>query len=260
MSEAAETDGMKETAETMAAETMEPNASEQAEAVEAALPTADPALPTADPALLAAREQARQALLEITDAATIGAEDGHEVQEAHVLTLFFECRLPGYPGWRWAATLARVDEDAPVTVLEVELLPGAGAVVAPEWVPWSERLAQYRETQARQAAEESAAAEAAADELRDEDETPGDEDLLENDFSDFDDELDGVDVDELDTDGDDDADDDADDDDTDDRADEDRADESDDTELFADADDADDAEDDDEDDEDDDDEGVDRSY
>ena len=256
MSEAAETDGMKETAQTMAAETMEPNASERAEPGEQA-EAVEAALPTADPALLAAREQARQALLEITDVATIGAEDGHEVQEAHVLTLFFECRLPGYPGWRWAATLARVDEDAPVTVLEVELLPGAGAVVAPEWVPWSERLAQYRETQARQAAEESAAAEAAADELRDEDETPGDEDLLENDFSDFDDELDGVDVDELDTDGDDDADDDADDDDTDDRADEDRADESDDTELFADADDADDAEDDDEDD---DDEGVDRSY
>ncbi|GAA1609505.1 DUF3027 domain-containing protein [Leucobacter chromiireducens] len=215
----------------------------------------------ADPVLLGSREQARAALLEITDAATIGADEGYEAHEAHVLTLFFECRLPGYPGWRWAATLARVDEEAPVTVLEVELLPGAGAVVAPEWVPWSERLAQYRETQARQAAEEAAAAEAAADELRDEDEIAGDEDLLENDFSDFDDDLDGADIDDLDG-GDSSADSgDADDDDDDD--DEDRADESDDTELFADDESDDDDADDDEsdgDDDHDDDERADRSY
>jgi hypothetical protein len=32
------------------------------------------------------------------------------------------------------------DPDAPVTVGEVALLPGAGAVVAPEWVPWTERV------------------------------------------------------------------------------------------------------------------------
>lgn len=152
----------------------------------------------ADPTLLAAREQARAALAEITDPQSIGSDDGHEVHDAHVLTLFFECRLAGYPGWRWAATLARVDDNAPVTVLEVELLPGAGAVVAPEWVPWSERLAQYRETQSRQAADEAAAAEAAAAELADEDDVDPADDLLENDFSDFDDEIDGVDVDSLD--------------------------------------------------------------
>jgi hypothetical protein len=108
-----------------------------------------------DEVLLAARDQARAALAEITDPRTIGSDDGHEVHESHVLTLFFECRLPGYPGWRWAATLARIDEESAVNVLEVELLPGVGAVVAPEWVPWSVRLAQYRESQARQAAEEA---------------------------------------------------------------------------------------------------------
>ncbi|MBL3678736.1 DUF3027 domain-containing protein [Leucobacter chromiireducens] len=173
----------------------------------------------ADPVLLAARDQARAALEEITPADTIGAEDGHEVHEAHVLTLLFECRLPGYPGWRWAATLARVDETAAVTVLEVELLPGPGAVTAPEWVPWSERLAQYRETQARQAQEDSAADAAAAAELGDED----DDELMDNDYNDFDDELDGVDIDELSA---------HDDDDVDEDSDEDRTDESDETELF----------------------------
>ena len=149
-----------------------------------------------DPVLLASRELAREALAEIADPQTIGVDDGHEVHEPHALTLFFECRLPGYPGWHWAATLARVDEGSPVNVLEVELLPGAGAIVAPEWVPWSMRLAQYREAQAKQAADEAAAAEAAAAELADEDEVDPAEDLLENDFSDFDDEIDGVDLDE----------------------------------------------------------------
>jgi len=127
---------------------------------------------TPDPVLLEARDLARAALGEITDPQTIGSDDGHEVHEAHVLTLFFECRLPGYPGWRWAATVARVDEDSPVNVLEAELLPGAGAVVALEWVPWSERLAQYREAQAQQAEEEAAkkaAAEAAVSDEEDAD-------------------------------------------------------------------------------------------
>ncbi|MGK0740722.1 DUF3027 domain-containing protein [Leucobacter sp. Z1108] len=157
-----------------------------------------------DPVLLAAREQARAALAEITAPQTIGAEDGHEAHEAHVLTLYFECRLPGYPGWRWAATLARVDEESDINVLEVELLPGAGAVIAPEWVPWSQRLAQFRETQSRQAVDEATAAEEAAAELTDEDEIDPEDDLLENDFSDFDDEIDGVDIDEEDDESDDD--------------------------------------------------------
>lgn len=146
-----------------------------------------------DPELLAARAQARHALEEITDARTIGAEAGFEVHEERVVTLFFESRMEGYPGWRWAATLARVDAESPVNVLEVELLPGEGAVVAPEWVPWSERLAQFRETQAQQAADEAAEARAAASELSEEDEA--EDDLLDNDYSDFDDEIDGVDID-----------------------------------------------------------------
>lgn len=163
---------------------------------EPSAPTELPTPPTADPVLLAARDVARDALAEITDPKTIGADEGHEVHEDHVLSLFFECRLPGYPGWHWAATLSRIDAASEVNVLEVELLPGPGAVTAPDWVPWSERLAQYREAQSRQAADEASAAEAAAAELSEEDEVDAEEDLLENDFSDFDDEIDGVDLDE----------------------------------------------------------------
>ncbi len=153
-----------------------------------------------DAVLLGSREQARRALEEITGAHTIGADAGHEVHDEHVLTLFFESALPGYPGWRWAATLARVDEEPAVSALEVALLPGEGAVVAPEWIPWSERLAQYRDTQGRQVSDEIEASQAAVDELSDEDDLEDEDDLLDNDFSDFDADINGIEIDETDVD------------------------------------------------------------
>lgn len=57
-----------------------------------------------------------------------------------VVTHFFECREAGYRGWRWAVTIARASRAKTVTVDETVLLPGPDALLAPEWVPWSERL------------------------------------------------------------------------------------------------------------------------
>ncbi|NEK57666.1 DUF3027 domain-containing protein [Geodermatophilus sabuli] len=57
-----------------------------------------------------------------------------------VVTHSFASRLPGYVGWHWAVTLARVAGDEQVTVDEVVLLPGDQALLAPAWVPWHERL------------------------------------------------------------------------------------------------------------------------
>jgi hypothetical protein len=57
-----------------------------------------------------------------------------------VVTHFFECKELGYRGWRWAVTVARDARAKIVTVDEAVLLPGPDAVLAPEWVPWSERL------------------------------------------------------------------------------------------------------------------------
>jgi hypothetical protein len=51
----------------------------------------------------------------------------------------FQATLKGYQGWFWAVTVARVPGFAP-TVDEVVLLPGEDALLAPAWVPWSERL------------------------------------------------------------------------------------------------------------------------
>ncbi|MET7617059.1 DUF3027 domain-containing protein [Streptomyces sp. NPDC005408] len=57
-----------------------------------------------------------------------------------VVTHFFECKEMGYRGWRWAVTVARASRAKVVTLDETVLLPGPDALLAPEWVPWSERL------------------------------------------------------------------------------------------------------------------------
>ena len=56
------------------------------------------------------------------------------------VTHFFAAQHGGYRGWRWSVTLACADDDSPVTVSEVVLLPGADALVSPAWVPWNERV------------------------------------------------------------------------------------------------------------------------
>ena len=48
---------------------------------------------------------------------------------------------PGYRGWEWAVTLARAPRARTATVDEVVLLPGHDALLAPAWVPWSQRVA-----------------------------------------------------------------------------------------------------------------------
>jgi DUF3027 family protein len=55
-------------------------------------------------------------------------------------THFFECRLAGYDGWRWAVTVTRASRAKHVTICETVLLPGPDALLAPGWVPWNERL------------------------------------------------------------------------------------------------------------------------
>ncbi|KDQ68753.1 hypothetical protein DT87_16630 [Streptomyces sp. NTK 937] len=57
-----------------------------------------------------------------------------------VVTHYFACEDPGYRGWRWAVTVARASRAKKVTLDETVLLPGPDALLAPEWVPWSERL------------------------------------------------------------------------------------------------------------------------
>ncbi|WP_433930327.1 DUF3027 domain-containing protein [Curtobacterium flaccumfaciens] len=169
---------------------------------------------------------AREALLEVTPESTVGAPVGTVDEGDGVVSVLFANRLPGYPGWRWTVSVAKVGDDEP-TVLEVELMPGDGSLVAPEWVPWSERLAEYRAAQEHEG------------------EDAADEDSDDEDYDDESDEDDDEDDDESDDDEDSDEDDDYDDSDDDEDSDEDDDDDDDDDEFDADEDDLDESDDDD---------------
>ena len=166
----------------------------------------------ADEVLLASVDLARRALLEVTPPETVGGVVGHLVEGEHLLTLLFAADLRGYPGWHWSVTIVRVDDGEP-TVLETELMPGDAALLAPEWVPWSERLADYRAAQEAIAAAAAEAGETAsgdalaglADDLDEDEDDDEDEDLDEDEDVDDDDrdddvvdEFDGIDIDALD--------------------------------------------------------------
>ena len=133
-----------------------------------------------------AREAAaRAALAEFTAAGDVGALLEEETTDDGLSTLSFATTQLGYPGWRWTVAIAELPGEEP-SVLEAELLPSEGALLAPDWVPWSERLEEYRAAQA-------AAAEANAERASD-----GDADDVDDDLDDVD-ELDkpGVDLREL---------------------------------------------------------------
>ena len=71
---------------------------------------------------------------------TVGEHVEVRPEDARVVTHYFACDHAGYPGWRWAVTVARAARAKVVTVSEVCLVPGDGSLVAPEWVPWSSRI------------------------------------------------------------------------------------------------------------------------
>jgi len=146
----------------------------------------------ADEVLVAAVDQARTALELITPADTIGEPLGYIVEGEHVLSLLFDCLMAGYPGWRWTVSLSRVDGDSAPQVLETELMPGDEALLAPEWVPWSDRLADSK------VAEELAAAGLAGadDDDDDDDRDDDDDDDHDDDNDDHDDDSDSDDDDE----------------------------------------------------------------
>ncbi|MEU3523688.1 DUF3027 domain-containing protein [Streptomyces sp. NPDC038707] len=83
---------------------------------------------------------ARAAAEEAAAPGVIGEHTGLVSEGDRVVTHFFECKELGYRGWRWAVTVARASRAKIVTLDEVVLLPGPDALLAPEWVPWSERL------------------------------------------------------------------------------------------------------------------------
>lgn len=95
----------------------------------------------ADPVCAAAVDVARAAAVEVAGA-FVGEHLGAEVEgdEPNVVTHSFATTDQTYVGWRWAVTVVRAEGADDVTVDEVVLLPGSGALLAPAWVPWAERV------------------------------------------------------------------------------------------------------------------------
>ncbi|MFF4320431.1 DUF3027 domain-containing protein [Streptomyces sp. NPDC001568] len=95
---------------------------------------------TPDRVCAEAVELARAAAEEAAFPGVVGEHVSVVAEGDRVVTHFFECKEPGYRGWRWAVTVTRASRAKNVTLDETVLLPGDDALLAPEWVPWSERL------------------------------------------------------------------------------------------------------------------------
>lgn len=94
---------------------------------------------TIDSVAAAAVEEARAAARDVAPG-LVGEHLGVVADDERVATHLFANLDPAYRGWRWAVTVARVPRSRTITVDEVVLLPGDEALLAPAWVPWSERL------------------------------------------------------------------------------------------------------------------------
>jgi hypothetical protein len=95
-----------------------------------------------DQACADAVDLARRALAEEVGvgADAVGEHLGVESVGDRVVTHFFDCTDRAYAGWRWAVTVTRAPRSKVVTVDESVLLPGPGALLAPPWIPWQDRL------------------------------------------------------------------------------------------------------------------------
>lgn len=126
-------------------------------------------------------ERAREGLEGLARPEHVGQASVESLDGVH--TVRFESLMPGYPGWVWEVSLSD-GNGGTLGVLEVNLIPGSDALVAPDWVPWANRLEEYRRSEAER--EEAEA-------------TDDDDEVDETDALD-DEDLDGVDIDQLDLD------------------------------------------------------------
>jgi len=99
-----------------------------------------PARLVPDAVCAAAVELAKDAAQVVAGLAVVGEHVEVEAEAERIVTHYFACTDRAYTDWRWAVTVVRAPRSKTVTVDEVVLLPGPTALMAPAWVPWSERL------------------------------------------------------------------------------------------------------------------------
>ena len=96
--------------------------------------------PRPDQACAEAVDLARAAVEAVVGADQVGEHVGVQAEGDRVVTHLFDCLDPAYVGWRWAVTVVRAPRSKVVTVSESVLLPGPDSLLAPDWVPWHERV------------------------------------------------------------------------------------------------------------------------
>lgn len=97
--------------------------------------------PKADKVALAAIEPAREAVVAIAEPGTVGEHVGSVMIGDRLAMQYFACLSPGYVGWHWAVSVARAPRQKFATVCDTNLLPTDEAVLAPDWVPYVDRIA-----------------------------------------------------------------------------------------------------------------------
>ena len=88
-------------------------------------------------------ELAQSALAEFSDG-SYGSLFSEESPVKGVFEFRFACTKRGYTDWHWVVTLTQSDGRKPATISEITLMAGPEALLAPEWVPWAERLKEFR--------------------------------------------------------------------------------------------------------------------
>ena len=97
-------------------------------------------LPDLTPILMGAVDQARAAIIEFSGEGVVGDYLGASFDDPASVTHRFLASMSGYHGWQWAVVLATYPGADHTTVSEVVLVPGPDALLAPQWVPWNERV------------------------------------------------------------------------------------------------------------------------
>ncbi|MDP9806182.1 hypothetical protein J2S70_000764 [Trueperella bonasi] len=95
---------------------------------------------TKEKTLANAVDVARAALDEVAHRSSIGEHAGVVQEAERVVTHAFTCLLPGYRGWFWTVTLSRIPRGRTAKVNEISVHPGPDALLAPDWIPWADRV------------------------------------------------------------------------------------------------------------------------
>jgi hypothetical protein len=85
---------------------------------------------------------AEKAAKESAPVSGVGKFLGVVKEESNVVSYRFEAKVKGYEGWEWNVVVFEGRKPSPATVSEVVMLPGKNSIVAPPWLPWSERKAE----------------------------------------------------------------------------------------------------------------------